>query len=125
MRELCINCGVLFGPGLASLALIVWGLSSKILDWDDLGDRKIVIVEIGIVVLALSLVWMFALVFQYEEINYLRLFGPGFVGLGITGIGVYRMRHDVNFTGLDRAYTGIILYSGSLFWIFWVFQAFS
>ena len=125
MSHLCIMCGVFFGPVLVSIALIGWGLSSKLIDWGDLKDRKIIVAEIGIALLALSFVWMFIQLFHYEDVRYLHLFGPSFVGLGITSIGIYRMRGDVNFTGVDYAYTGIALFFGSLVWIFWVLQAFS
>jgi hypothetical protein len=120
-----INCGVLFGPVLVSLALIIWGLSSKVLDWSDLKDRKVIIPEIGIALLALSFVWMYIQLFRYEEIKYVQLFGPAFIGLVITSVGVFRMRHDVNFSGADYAYSGIALFFGSLAWIFWVLEAFS
>ena len=125
MSQLCINCGVLFGPVLVSLALIIWGISSELIDWSDLKDRKVIIPEIGIVLLALSFVWMFIQIFQYEEMDYLHLFGPALIGLGVTSVGVFRMRHDVNFTGADYAYTGIALFFGSLLWIYWVLEAFS
>jgi hypothetical protein len=125
MSQLCMNCGVFFGPVLVSLALIIWGISSKLIDWSDLKDRKVIIPEIGIVLLALSFVWMYIQLFQYEEIEYLPLFGPALIGLGVTSVGVFRMRHDVNFTGADYAYTGIALFFGSLLWIFWVLEAFS
>ena len=125
MSHLCIMCGVFFAPVLVSIALIGWGLSSKLIDWGDLKDRKIIVAEIGIALLALSFVWMFIQLFHYEDVRYLHLFGPSFVGLGITSIGIYRMRGDVNFTGVDYAYTGIALFFGSLVWIFWVLQAFS
>jgi hypothetical protein len=125
MRELCINCGGLLGPVLISLGLIIWGLSTKVINWSDLKDRNNIIPEIGIIVLALAFVWMFVHIFEYEEIDYLQLFAPAFIGLAVTGAGVYRLRTDINFTGLDYAYAGIALYGGSLFWIFWVFQAFS
>jgi hypothetical protein len=110
---------------LVSLALIIWGLSSKVLDWSDLKDRKVIIPEIGIVLLALSFVWMYIQLFRYEEIKYVQLFAPAFIGLIITSVGVFRMRHDVNFSGADYAYSGIALFFGSLAWIFWVLEAFS
>jgi hypothetical protein len=104
---------------------IIWGISSKVIDWSDLKDRKVIIPEIGIVLLALSFVWMFIQVFQYEEIKYSHFFGPALIGLGVTSVGVFRMRHDINFTGADHAYTGIALFFGSLLWIYWVLEAFS
>lgn len=125
MSHLCINCGIFLGPGFVSLALIIWGISSKLINWSDLKDRKVIVPEIGIVLLALSLVWMFIELFLYEEIEYLQLFAPSFIGLGITCVGVFRMRNDVNFTGANYAYIGIALFFGSLLWVFWVLQAFS
>lgn len=122
---MCINGAVFFAPAFVSIVLIIWGISSKVLDWRDLKDRKIIIPEIGIGLLALSCVWMFNQVFYYEEINYLHLFAPALIALGITSLGVYRMRNDINFTGADYAYMGIILFFGSLFWIYWVFEAFT
>lgn len=125
MRELCINCGVLLGPVIVSLGLIIGGLSTRLLVWSDLKDRQVIIAEIGIVLLALSSVWMTVLIFRYEEINYLQLLGPGFIGLGVTSVGIYRMRGDVNFTGVDYAYAGIALCFCALLWVYWVLQAFS
>jgi hypothetical protein len=125
LSQLCINGGVLVGPALVSLALIIGGISTRLINWNDLKDRTILVAEIGIVLLALSCVWMFVYLFWYDSIDYLRLFAPAFVSLGIISAGVYRIRHDVNFTGVGYAYTGIALYSGSLVWIYWVLQAFS
>jgi len=120
-----INGVVFFAPALVSLVLIIGGLSSKILDWNDLKDRKIIIPEIGIGLLTLSFVWMSDQLFRYEELDYLYLFAPALIGLGITSVGVYRLRHDVNFTGADYTYTGIALFLGSLLWIYWVMEAFT
>jgi len=126
MNQLCINCGVLFAPVLVSIALIIWGISSDVIDWGDLKDRKVILPEIGIVLLVLSFVWMFVLLFQNEEdVEYLLLFAPAILGIGVTSVGVFRMRHDVNFTGADYAYAGIALFFGSLLWIYWVLRAFS
>ncbi len=125
MSELCINCGVLLGPVFVSLALIMWGISSKLINWSDLKDRKVIVPEIGIVLLALSFVWMFIQIFKYEKMNYLLLFFPAFIGLGVTSVGVFRLRHDVNFSGAEYAYAGIVLFFGSLLWVYWVLQAFS
>jgi hypothetical protein len=126
MGQLCnFNCGVLLGPSIVSLALIMVGISSEMIDWHDLKDRKIIIPEIGIVFLAISFVWMYIQLFEYEKVNYLELLIPGIIGLVITCVGVFRIRNDVNFSGANYAYTGIILYSGSLLWIVWVLEAFS
>ncbi|MBN1565209.1 MAG: hypothetical protein JXA10_15295 [Anaerolineae bacterium] len=125
MSGLCINCGVFFGPGFVSLVLLIWAISSKVIDWHDLKKPGIMIVEIGIIILALSLGWMYLQIFHYETIDYLLLFAPSLIGLGITSVGVLRLRRDTNFTGLDWAYAGIGLFLGALFWIFWVFEAFS
>jgi uncharacterized membrane protein len=126
MSGLCMNCCALLGPVLVSMALIIWGISSKLVNWSDLKDRNIILIAIGIVLLALSFVWMFTQVLQSEEdINYLHLFAPSLMGLAVTSLGVFLMRKDVNFTRLEYAYTGLALFLGSLLWLFWVLQAFS
>ena len=54
-----------------------------------------------------------------------ELAAGGWQVIGVTSVGVFRMRHDVNFTGADYAYTGIALFFGALLWIYWVLEAFS
>ncbi len=125
MSTQCVNCGVLVGPAVAALAVIIGGISTRLLNWSDLKNRAILTAVIGMVLLALSSVWMIVRLFVHEDADYLWLFTPSLIGLAITGAGVYRLRHDANFTGVNYAFAGIVLFFGSLLWMLWVLQAFS
>ncbi len=120
-----IDCGVFFGPVLVSLALIIGGLSSVIVDWSDLKARKVIVAEIGIVLLALGFAWMYIQFFRYQDTEYLHLFVPALIGLAVTVVGILPLRHDPNFVGADYAYSGVALYVGSLLWIVWVIESFT
>ncbi len=119
MNVLCCACllPLTCAPTLFAFFLILLGVADQIGTWQDMKSREVLIAEIGIILITLSLLWMFMAISWYQELGYFRFFAPSRVGLVVTTIGLIRMQRDLNLAGYSLAYLGIVLFLFSFLWI--------